>query len=53
VPERGRRERTVLALEVIDDLWEVPGEGQNICVLLLGEGHIDPYSLVHVVNLQA
>ena len=43
-PERAASKRTVLSLEFIDDLVEVPGEGQDVGVLLLRELSINSES---------
>lgn len=51
VPVVALGQGTVLALEVVDNLLEVPGEGQDIGVLLLGELSINAETLVSLVQL--
>ena len=50
-PERAASKRTVLSLEFIDDLVEVPGEGQDVGVLLLRELSINSESGIFRGNI--
>jgi len=51
VPEAASLHLTGLSFIIIDDLLEIPGEGQHVCMLLLIEHHVHSELLVFLLQL--
>lgn len=52
MPEVALREASILRFEIVDDLREVPREGEQVGMLLLRELHINTDSLPGLLKLQ-
>lgn len=53
VPEGASFHLAGLTFVIVDDLLEVPREGENVCVLLLIENSVDTESLVSLIQLNS